>query len=421
MTQFKILEHTIPGQHIREYPNATQNRQEDVFQIAIKQYVPIRDSEPGKDAVTIIGGHANGFPKEMYEPLWDELLQRSREQGFEIRGVWIADTSNSGVSGVLNECIQGDDPSWFDHSRDLLSMINHFRDQMPRPIVGVAHSLGCAQLVNLSLMHPRLLSTLVLIEPVIQPGPAPGPIAAMMSTFRPDLWPSRKAAEAAFRKNKFFQTWDKRVLDKYLQFGLRQVPTALYPTSTESPNMNPEAVTLSTTKHQEVWTYVRSNFSPQDPERDRLISPDLDSADQLRFPFTRAEANIIYNNLQHLRPSVLWIWGETSNLHSPEWEAQKMSLTGSGVGGSGGAKVGKVQRIIINGHGHMVPCEKVRECAEYAADWLGEWFKEYKADEEFYQNHVNGRSTNGMLMVSEEWKKRVKQPISVTRPVKGKL
>ena len=33
-----------------------------------------------------------------------------------------------------------------DHSRDLLLMINHFREQMPRPIVGIGHSLGGCQM-----------------------------------------------------------------------------------------------------------------------------------------------------------------------------------------------------------------------------------------------------------------------------------
>lgn len=33
-----------------------------------------------------------------------------------------------------------------DHSRDLLHMINTFRDQMPQPIVGVGHSMGAGQL-----------------------------------------------------------------------------------------------------------------------------------------------------------------------------------------------------------------------------------------------------------------------------------
>ena len=43
--------------------------------------------------------------------------------------------------------------SWFDHSRDLLVMVNHFADQMPRPIIGVAHSMGCAQMYVSSMCH----------------------------------------------------------------------------------------------------------------------------------------------------------------------------------------------------------------------------------------------------------------------------
>lgn len=36
--------------------------------------------------------------------------------------------------------------SWLDHSRDLLHFINLKRDEMPRPIVGIGHSFGGAQL-----------------------------------------------------------------------------------------------------------------------------------------------------------------------------------------------------------------------------------------------------------------------------------
>ena len=32
--------------------------------------------------------------------------------------------------------------SWYDHPRDLLHMINHFRKEMPRPLVGIGHSMG---------------------------------------------------------------------------------------------------------------------------------------------------------------------------------------------------------------------------------------------------------------------------------------
>lgn len=42
--------------------------------------------------------------QELYEPLWDDLQQRSmNSEGFRIRGIWVADMSNQGKSGVLNE------------------------------------------------------------------------------------------------------------------------------------------------------------------------------------------------------------------------------------------------------------------------------------------------------------------------------
>lgn len=37
--------------------------------------------------------------------------------------------------------------SWFDHPRDLLNLVNLKRDEMPRPIVGIGHSMGGAHLL----------------------------------------------------------------------------------------------------------------------------------------------------------------------------------------------------------------------------------------------------------------------------------
>jgi alpha-beta hydrolase superfamily lysophospholipase len=36
--------------------------------------------------------------------------------------------------------------SWFDHPRDLLHLVNVKRAEMPRPIIGVGHSMGGAHL-----------------------------------------------------------------------------------------------------------------------------------------------------------------------------------------------------------------------------------------------------------------------------------
>ena len=140
--RFRIVEHKIPCQHIREYPRATAHGQEDILHLAVKQYVPLDNSNARPGDITIIGAHANAFPKELYEPLWDDLLVRLEERKLRLRGIWIADVAQQGQSGLMNEDLLGNDPSWSDHPRDLLHMINLKRDEMPRPLVGIGHSMG---------------------------------------------------------------------------------------------------------------------------------------------------------------------------------------------------------------------------------------------------------------------------------------
>lgn len=60
---FQIHQHTIPTCHIREYPRALAEDQEDVCQLAVKQYTPKKRHAGTRNEVTIIGAHANGFPK----------------------------------------------------------------------------------------------------------------------------------------------------------------------------------------------------------------------------------------------------------------------------------------------------------------------------------------------------------------------
>lgn len=62
-TLFDIKEHVVDAQHIREYPRATANSQEDVLQLAVKQYIPKDNPNPKPGDITIIASHANGFVK----------------------------------------------------------------------------------------------------------------------------------------------------------------------------------------------------------------------------------------------------------------------------------------------------------------------------------------------------------------------
>lgn len=60
---FNIDEHVLPCQYIREYPGATLHDQEVELKLHIKHYTPKDQSFDLAGAVTIIGAHANGFPK----------------------------------------------------------------------------------------------------------------------------------------------------------------------------------------------------------------------------------------------------------------------------------------------------------------------------------------------------------------------
>lgn len=60
---FNIAQHVIEASHIREYARATSHSQDEKLHLHVKQYIPKDNLVPRKGDVTIIGAHANGFPK----------------------------------------------------------------------------------------------------------------------------------------------------------------------------------------------------------------------------------------------------------------------------------------------------------------------------------------------------------------------
>ncbi|KAH6675791.1 Alpha/beta hydrolase family-domain-containing protein [Halenospora varia] len=398
---FKICEHSIPCQHIREYPGGVKKGNTSLS-LTIKEYTPLNNLNAEEGSITIIATHAIGFPKEIYEPLWEDLV---RQSSVKIRGIY----------GVMNEMSLGDDPHWFDHSRDLLNMVNVFRDRIVQPVFGVGHSMGTAQLVRLSIIHPSLFQGLVLYEPVIQNCHPPGFNPALPSTFRKDVWPSKEKA-----------SFDPRATAKYLEFGFRKIPTALYLGATDK--VPESSVTLTTTKAQEAWSYCRATFDPLpaklDDPYEQLMSPELDATqEESQLVFIRPESLHAFMDLPHLRPSVLWIYGEDGPLNSQELQQEKLKLTGIGRGGSGGAKAGRVKQAVLTNAGHLAPFEKVPESAKIISTWLKQEIQRYNEVLHFYATHdrnVSRHQGNG-LTVSKEWMKMVQEPIDVRRPTREKL
>ena len=284
-TKFEVAKHIFLGQHIRHYAGATRNSDDAAQYLEAKQYTP-RSSKNSTDGITIISTCAISFPKEMYEPLFDELLQCCEQQGLRIRSIWSVDKSDHGASGILNERTQGDDPSHSDFARDLLNMVNLFRDQMSQPIVGIGHSMGATALLELAHIHPRLFSSLVLTDPIIGPTLTAGAILGNASSHRPDLWQSREEAEKAFTSAKTMKKWDPRVLQLWLDYGLRDTPTLVHP--------EPGKVTLRTPKANEAWSYLRSWFDTKPTDeiwrttRSLAKYPDLRGEYTASHPFYQA-------------------------------------------------------------------------------------------------------------------------------------
>ncbi|KAK3624903.1 hypothetical protein LTR56_020717 [Elasticomyces elasticus] len=459
---FNVTEHVVPCSHIREYPRATASGHDDPLELCVKQYSPVNNPNPQPGDVTIIATHGSGLPKELYEPLFEDIVERSQQTNVRIRSVWIADCAHQGASGIRNERKLGNDPSWFDHCRDLLAMVQHFREDMPRPLIGIGHSMGATQLTLLSLMHPRLFTSLILCEPVMDKctESCQGPTLTKLSTFRRDVWPSREDAVQAATKS--YRKWDSRVLQWWNQHAFRELPTIVFPESKvalasappeedmsvetdtssalswndmdmyrwfrdperELPEINSSKmpVTLATTKHQEVFSYLRPNFSglpsqhirgPPSPdaspnvvEVDRLFHPDI--VGPTVTPFYRAEPVITHMALPHVRPSVLYVFGERSPVSSPQQREDKLSRTGTSVGGSGGAEAGRVKSVLIGKAAHLAPMEATAACAEAIVPWLVEQSNGWKSDEVKISRGWAERSLKDKATVSEEWTGRVR-------------
>ena len=47
--------------------------------------------------------------QELYEALWEDLEKELQKRNRKIRAIWIADQSNQGASGLLNETTKYND------------------------------------------------------------------------------------------------------------------------------------------------------------------------------------------------------------------------------------------------------------------------------------------------------------------------
>jgi hypothetical protein len=58
-----MVQHIVNGCHTRDHIAATANGDDDTPKLSVKQYIPLDNPTPKPGDLTIIGAHANGFPK----------------------------------------------------------------------------------------------------------------------------------------------------------------------------------------------------------------------------------------------------------------------------------------------------------------------------------------------------------------------
>lgn len=106
---FHIQQFTVPGQRIREYPGASLDGSDCQFDLCVTRYVPKHRANATSDPLNIIAAGGNSFPKELYQPLWADLLQQAHGKRWAIKAIWTLDMAHQGDSGLLNAKKLGDD------------------------------------------------------------------------------------------------------------------------------------------------------------------------------------------------------------------------------------------------------------------------------------------------------------------------
>jgi len=252
-------------------------------------------------------------------------------------------------------------------------------------------------------MHPALFNGLVLLDPVIQ-RENPGRGFAYASTNRRDIWPSREQAAQKFLSNAFYRSWDPRVFKRFVEYGLRDLHTQNHPLSEETGQ---PSVTLATKKAQELFFYIRPSYVDERSGLARGIPEHEMHPDDIDdFPFYRPEPAQIFRQLPHLKPDVLYLFGESSPLSSPEARQKKMEMTGTGIGGSGGLASGRVQERVLP-CGHMVPMEMVRETAEVSAEFINSTISAWESQTSAFQRAWEQVPQHERGDVDEQWRRHL--------------
>lgn len=211
----------------------------------------------------------------------------------------------------------------------------------------------------LSIFHPSLFTSLILLDPILVADHLTG-FAEKLTLFalnRPNEWPSRKRAEGYFKKG--FEGWDKRCLEKWMQYSL--VPV--------KPDEPDGATKLAFARVQEIKSYVKTQHVFDSNLNPGLVPQWVDQPLQ------------VFQSINNMCTRTLIICGVQSASARPamkdDWAAR--------MGSNRAFRMRGVERRVVidtvEEAGHFVPFEKTSYCAERTAGWVKEELEEWRVRE----------------------------------------
>lgn len=199
---------------------------------------------------------------------------------------------------------------------------------------------------------------------------------------RKDSWPDRSSAEEALRKNPYYGSWDSRVLDRFLRYGLheleREGDQKSKPTRTVA-NKHLEAAHIFRLNDKEIGKKSPSELTPEQ----RKHHPDVDATDPEHGPLYSPGSRQAFSILPYLRPKVLYINGRKSPFGSKKIVEARLESTGTGLGGSGGYRQGCVKQVWVEDGQHTIPLDgSLPEVAQAAGEFLSKVVQRWRAEQE---------------------------------------
>ena len=214
-----------------------------------------------------------------------------------------------------------------------------------------------------------------------------------------------------------YKTWDARAVAALKKYGLRESSSG--------------SVRTTSSKHQEIALVFMPNFGgvgkagyDRMSVEERHACPDIDLDDAtIWYPIWRPECIGIMKLLPNIRPGVLYIVGSASGASRPEVCAQRLATTGTGIGGSGGQRLGRVKQVVVEKGSHMIAMDRhMAQVVKSVGEWLRQEMEGWRAREEVLKNGWRAKTTEErasvdpmLLAAFAEWEPK-KNLVEILKP-----